>query len=98
MIVSFRQSGVLAGPVKAIDLDTDLLDEPQRHELEQLVAASGIEHANGSSSSIARDWLQYEIVFEWENQSAAFSCDDKAVPASVQPLLQYLKQRAQPFP
>ena len=96
MIISFRQLIGPAGPTMCFDLDTDSLSEEQRNEVLGLLAASGIEGVNGATTPASNELHQYEIIIEWGDTSAAFSCDHHGMPKSVRPLITYLTRHAQP--
>jgi Emfourin len=98
MKVGFRQSGGFAGLVRGIDLDTSKLDADQASELEQLVAASGIQGTKSVRKQAAPDQFQYEITIEQDDQISKLSFDEHTLPTAAQPLYRYLKPQARPMP
>jgi len=98
MKVGFRQSGGFAGLIRGVDLDTSKMDATQARELEELVAASGIQGSASAHSQTARDLFLYGITIDDNNHAASVSFDDSTIPSAVQPLLKYLKAQARPIP
>ena len=76
---------------------TDLAPD-ERHELESLVAASGISDSFEQLSSTGRDLRQYEIVIEQHATVQRIVCDDRSLPESARPLVAFLSARARPQP
>jgi hypothetical protein len=97
MKVRFRQTGGFGGLVLGCDLDTSALPPAEAQELARLVKQANLEKIRTRRSEKARDLQNYEIAVENEvNVKASF--DDMSVDANVEPLLEFLRQRARGMP
>jgi hypothetical protein len=97
MKVRFRQTGGFGGLVLGCDLDTSVLPPAEAQELARLVKQANLEKIRTRRSEKARDLQNYEIAVENEvNVKASF--DDMSVDANVEPLLEFLRQRARGMP
>jgi Emfourin len=97
MKVRFRQTGGFGGLVLGCDLDTSTLPPAEAQELTRLIKQANLEKIHSRPSQKARDLLNYEIAVESE-MTARASFDDMSVPANVEPLLGFLRQRARAVP
>jgi hypothetical protein len=97
MKIYFEQSGGLAGIANNISIDSNSLDPQEASELQHL-----IDNANFfdlPSEPIAQlrgaDYLEYKITIETEdNKKHSIKTTDLTVPASVAPLIRYLRRKA----
>jgi hypothetical protein len=96
MRIRFIQSGGFAGLVKTCRIDAAGLDVSERQELESLVAGCGLGESGQRLSDGGRDLRQYEIMIERDGTSLRCVCDDRSLPASARPLVQFLAARARP--
>jgi len=98
MKVRFRQTGGFAGLVLGCDLDTSTLPPAEAQELTRLVKQANLEKIQTRRSEKARDLQNYEIAVESNEMTAKASFDDMSVDANVEPLLDFLRQRARAIP
>jgi len=98
MKVRFRQSGGFAGLVLGCDLDTSTLPPAEAQELTRLVKQANLEKIQTRRSEKARDLQNYEIAVESNEMTAKATFDDMSVDANVEPLLDFLRQRARAIP
>ena len=97
MKVRFRQTGGFGGLVLGCDLDTSALPPAEAQELARLIKQANLEKIRTRRSEKARDLQNYEIAVENEvNVKASF--DDMSVDANVEPLLDFLRDRARAMP
>ena len=95
MKVRFRQTGGFGGLVLGCDLDTSSLSPAEAQELARLIKQANLKKTQTRRSDKARDLQQYEIAVE--NEITA-SFDDMSVDANVEPLLDFLRERARAVP
>ena len=98
MKVRFRQSGGFAGLVLGCDLDTSTLPPAEAQELTRLVKQANLEKIQTRRSEKARDLQNYEVAVEGDGITAKATFDDMSVDANVEPLLDFLRQRARAVP
>jgi hypothetical protein len=98
MKVRFRQTGGFAGLVLGCDLDTSTLPRPEAQELTRLIKQANLEKAQPKRSDKARDLQNYEIAVESDDVTAKATLDDMNVDSAMQPLLDFLRDRARPMP
>jgi hypothetical protein len=98
MKVRFRQTGGFGGLVLGCDLDTSTLPPAEAQELTRLVKQANLEKIRTRRSEKARDLQNYEITVEGDGPTAKASFDDMSIDANVEPLLDFLRQRARPVP
>jgi len=98
MKVRFRQTGGFAGLVLGCDLDTSTLPPAEAQELTRLVKQANLEKIQTRRSEKARDLQNYEIAVESNEMTAKATFDDMSVDANVEPLLDFLRQRARAIP
>lgn len=79
------------------DLDTSALPPAEAQELARLVKQAKLEKIQSKRNEQARDLQNYEIAVENEGMAKA-SFDDMSVDAAVEPLLDFLRQRARAVP
>ena len=96
MRITFLQSGGFAGMIKGCEIDATDLAPGDRHELESLIAGSGLTESFERFSDTGRDLRQYEIVIERDAAVQRICCDDHSVPESARPLMAVLSARARP--
>ena len=93
MKVRFRQTGGFGGLVLGCDLDTSTLPPAEARELARLIKQANLEKTQTRRSDKARDLQQYEIAVDNEITAKA-SFDDMSVDAKLEPLLDFLRERA----
>ncbi len=98
MKVRFRQTGGFAGLVLGCDLDTSTLPLAEAQELTRLVKQANLEKIQTRRSEKARDLQNYEVAVEGDGITAKATFDDMSVDANVEPLLDFLRQRARAIP
>jgi len=98
MKIRFRQTGGFGGLVLGCDLDTSTMPPAEAQELTRLVKQANLEKIRPQRSEKARDLQNYEIAVEGDGITAKASFDDMSVDASVEPLLDFLRQRARAVP
>ncbi len=98
MKVRFRQTGGFAGLVLGCDLDTSTLPPAEAQELTRLVKQANLEKIQTRRSEKARDLQNYEVAVEGDGITAKATFDDMSVDANVEPLLDFLRQRARAIP
>jgi hypothetical protein len=98
MKIRFRQTGGFGGLVLGSDLDTSTLPPAEAQELTRLIKQTNLEKIQTRRSEKARDLQNYEIAVEGDGITAKASFDDMSVDASVEPLLDFLRQRARAVP
>jgi hypothetical protein len=96
MKIIFRQSGGYAGLRLGYEVDTSSLPAEEAAKLESLVRQSGILQAGSTTNTTptARDLLQYQITLESQGTNIQISFDDLSIPPGIEPLLDYLQERA----
>lgn len=97
MKVRFRQTGGFGGLVLGCDLDTSTLPPAEARELARLIKQANLGKTQTRRSDKARDLQQYEIAVDDEITAQA-SFDDMSVAANVEPLLDFLRERARAVP
>ena len=96
MKIRFIQSGGFVGLVKHADVDTDALSADDSKHLAELVQSSGLSASEQKLSAQGRDLEQYEIHLDDGSRKTSVVFDAKTVPASVKPLVGYLRKLARP--
>lgn len=96
MKITFRQSGGYGGLRLGYEVDTASLSPDEATKLESLVQQSGILQTSNPANSnpAARDLLQYQITVENQGTTRQISFDDSSLPPGIEPLLDYLQDRA----
>jgi hypothetical protein len=94
MKVRYRQTGGFAGLVLGCELDTEKLSPREAEELARLVKQAALDKVGVKKSPRGRDLTNYEIIVEDSSRTAKASFEDMTIPASVQPLLDFLRSRA----
>jgi hypothetical protein len=101
MRISFTQSGGFTGIIKGCLVDTALLPDAQRQEVERLVSDSGLTDtallAEGRSEE-GRDLRQYCLEFHDSSGIRRVACDERCLPDAARPLVAYLASRSVPQP
>ena len=98
MKVTFKQTGGFAGLSFGADLDTDTLPHAEGRRLVQLIESSGIRTLAARGAGGARDLAAYELVVEGDGGTVRTTFDDMSVPPELEPLLDFLRQRARRRP
>jgi hypothetical protein len=98
MKIRFRQTGGFGGLVLGCDLDTSSLPSAEAQDLARLIRQAHLEKIDARPSEKARDLQNYEIAVESDEITAKASFDDMSVDADVEPLLEFLRQRARAVP
>jgi hypothetical protein len=98
MKIRFRQTGGFGGLVLGCDLDTSTLAPAEAQELTRLVKEANLKNIQTGRSEKARDLQNYEITVEGDGMAAKTTFDDMSVDPDVEPLLEFLRQRARAMP
>ena len=98
MKVTFRQTGGFGGLSFGADLDTGALPPAEGLRLAELVETSGIRTFAARGPDAGRDLAGYEIVVESDGPTIRATFDDMSVPPALEPLLDFLRERARPRP
>jgi hypothetical protein len=98
MKIRFRQTGGFGGLVLGNDLDTSTLPPAEAQELARLVKQANLEKIQTRRSEKARDLQNYEIAVEGDGLTAKATFDDSSIDPNVEPLLDFLRQRARAVP
>lgn len=98
MKVRFRQTGGFGGLVLGCDFDTATMAQDEANELLRLVRQANIQEAGERRHPRGRDLLVYEITLEESGKQTKISFDSMTTPPQVEPLLQFLAQRAHAVP
>jgi hypothetical protein len=98
MKVRFRQTGGFGGLVLGCDLDTNTLAPVEAQELTRLVKQADLENFKARRDEKARDLQNYEIAVEGNGLTAKATFDDMSIDPNVEPLLEFLRQRARAVP
>lgn len=100
MIVGFRMSGGFGGlfvtePL-GLSLDVATMTEPDRSELLDLVARSGLqsEHGGAVDGAAIRDGVTYTVSIADLDGAVDHSWVETTIPPEVRPLLEWLRRRA----
>lgn len=96
MKIIFNQSGGFLGIHRGCELDTETLSPDIAHELEKLSKTSEILTSGVFFSEAGRDMHQYDITIDDGNSEVSVTFDDETLPATVQPLIDYLQKYAHP--
>ena len=96
MRISFIQSGGFLGLRRGCELNTETLAPNTAQELEHLTKTSGISTSGKFFSESGRDLHQYDITISDETSEVSVTFDDETLPATVQPLIDYLQKYARP--
>jgi hypothetical protein len=96
MKIIFRQSGGYAGLRLGYEVDTASLPAEEATKLESLVQQSGILETRNTTNTTptARDLFQYQITVETQGTNIQVSFDDLSLTPGIEPLLDYLQDRA----
>ena len=95
MKITFRESGGFAGLVRGCEVDVSSLPKAAASALDALLASGRL--PSGASRG-GRDLTSYEIAVETAKGMRKVSLDEMNAPASVRPLLDFLKGRSGPRP
>jgi len=96
--IEFVQSGGFAGLVKGCRIDTACLGADERRQLQSLVDGCGLTASGERFSAAGRDLRQYEITIDGSGSCVRWVCDEKCLPPSARPLVDFLVARATPQP
>lgn len=99
MQIDFASSGGFANIQLAYQGDTETLSRDQAQELEQLVESSGVFELQqddfNTSAAIGRaDVISYRLTLSEGPRHTTLWMNDLTAPASVRPLLAYLRKLA----
>jgi hypothetical protein len=98
MKVSFRQEGGFAGLIRGCELETDAMTPEEADRLSLLVKRCLEGPLPEQIEGGARDEMSYEIIIEGEGLPSRLAFNDRSVPPSVRPLLEFLSERSAPRP
>ena len=98
MQIDFATSGGVANVELAYRADTNTMSEDQAKELETLVESSGVfdleQDDTNSNTAIGRaDVISYRLTLSEGRRQTTLWMNDITAPASVRPLLVYLRSR-----
>ena len=96
MRITFTQSGGFAGTVSGCRVEAAALPAAERAELEQLLAASGLDAPLERFDEADRDRRQYEIRIDRDGGTVRVCCDDRCLPEAARPLVRFLAARSAP--
>jgi hypothetical protein len=96
MRITFTQSGGFVGGVRGCRIDGATLAADERLELQQLVAASGLDASIERFSDTGRDQRQYDICIDRGADEVRVCCDEACLPEPARPLVRFLMARATP--
>jgi hypothetical protein len=89
----FRQSGGITGLIRGCELDTDALPPSQGRRLQQLLDACDLQPCDVSTGpSDARDATTYRLCLERPEGVVQVACDEAALPAGFEPLIDFLQE------
>lgn len=99
MQIDFATSGGVANVELAYRADTSTMSEDQAKELETLVESSGVfdleQDDTNSNTAIGRaDVISYRLTISDGKRQTTLWMNDVTAPASVRPLLAYLRKLA----
>jgi hypothetical protein len=97
MRVTFqRVGGQFPLATRTASVDTDSLSDEESRQLHELVARAGVSELAGRrpAESAARDQYAYLLTVEHSGQSHRIEVTDSDMPASVRPLVDYMRSRA----
>ena len=80
------------------DLDTSALPKAEAQELTRLIKQANLDKAQPKRSDKARDLQNYEIAVESDDVTAKATLDDMSIDSAMEPLLNFLRDRARPMP
>lgn len=98
MKVRFRQTGGFGGLVLGCDFDTTTMARDEADELLRLVEQANVQAVGERKHPRGRDLLTYEIALEESGKRLKVSFDSMTTPPQIEPLLQFLSQRARAVP
>jgi hypothetical protein len=97
MKIRFSQSGGFAGLNLSCEIDTRALPGAEAAEIENLVRIAGVLKSKFALSRIvARDLFYYSISVKSSGISYHVEFNDLTIPEGARPLLDYLRNHAQP--
>ena len=98
MIITYRQTGGIAGIRKGCKLKLAELAAPDQTDLQQIVRQSGIlaEKSKTDLNNLARDAFRYEITVEDDGKQVQVIVDDTTLTPTLRPLVDFLRTRATP--
>jgi len=95
MTIDFERSGGFAGITQRYSVSLDALAEEERLKLMELVAkAHFFDLPAVASASPGADRFQYKISISSDHGTHTIQFDQGAVPAALQPLLEWLQAAA----
>lgn len=97
MRVFFERSGGFAGLKMSVEIDTDTLSDDEANLLRQQVSQADIDNLPkpGSIPSHGADRFQYVVKVETDDGKVhSATARDGAIPAALQPLLDFLQKKA----
>ncbi|HJQ13679.1 MAG TPA: protealysin inhibitor emfourin [Anaerolineales bacterium] len=99
MQIDFATSGGVANVELVYRADTSTMSEEQTKELESLVESSGVfdleQDDTNSHTAIGRaDVISYRLTLSEGTRQTTLWMNDISAPASVRPLLAYLRKQA----
>lgn len=90
MHIAFLRTGGFAGIRMACEIDTEKLSAEEARQLSDCVDAANFFELPEVSRSGGADQLQYKISVEKEGIIHAVETDERAMPPSLTPLVQWL--------
>jgi hypothetical protein len=98
MKIRFRQSGGFGGIVLGCDLDVETLPPADAIALSRLIKDAKLAEVGARTNERGRDLTNYEITVEEKGATIKASFDDMSIPPKIEPLLDFLRDRARPTP
>jgi hypothetical protein len=98
MKIRFRQTGGFGGLILGCGLDTGTLAQADAITLSRLVKDAKLAEVGVRKTEWGRDLTNYEITIEEKGATLKASFDDMSIPTNVEPLLDFLRERARPMP
>jgi hypothetical protein len=98
MRVVLERSGGFAGISQTLGVSTDQMPEEEAQKLRELVEAAQFDELPSviRSTEPEADRFQYKLTVESEHGTHTVQVDEAAVPPSLQPVLNWMKNSARP--
>lgn len=97
MLVRFQRSGGFTGQLSGCKLDTTKMSDAEAHELERLIAVSGVMDLQDKRATGARDVHIYDLMIEASTGTKHLVIDQISVPAPAKELFSYLVAQSKPM-
>ncbi len=96
MRIQFERTGGFAGIRLACTIDTDLLSAEEAQQVNRLVQAAKLfdQPEQSTDARQTADQFQYKLVIESQGQEKVIRTTETAAPEELEPLLEWLTERA----